>query len=227
MDMHLHTAASFDCLCPPDTVLAAAAARGVERLCVTDHNTLEAARWLKRRFPGRIVVGEEVKTGEGVDIIGLFLREEIPQGTPALETCQRIREQGGVVYVPHPFASGKGGDGAILPVVEALVDAVEGFNGRIHDPALNERAAAWGRVRDLPLGAGSDAHTLREVARTHVELPAFDVDDPAALLAALRHGTLHGTSSSRAVHLASTWAKVRKRLPGGTWSADEAEDGGE
>ncbi|MEX0891109.1 MAG: PHP domain-containing protein [Gemmatimonadota bacterium] len=222
LDMHLHTAASFDCLSDPEAVLAAAVARGIQRICVTDHDTLDAARWLQRRHPAQVIVGEEVKTAERVDIIGLFLREEIPGGTPARETCLRIREQGGIVYVPHPFTGGKGGGGAILPEVADLVHAVEGFNGRIHDPALNERAVSWAQERGLPLGAGSDAHTLAEVGGTHIRLPDFDIGDPASFLAALAHATLHGVAASRLVHLASTWAKVRKRLPReSTWTGTE------
>ena len=139
------------------------------------------------------------------------ISELIPKGTPALETCQRIHDQGGIVYVPHPFAGGKGGGGRLLGEIEAHVDAVEGFNARLHDPGLNERAVAWGQARRLPLGAGSDAHTLAEVGRAWVELPAFR-DEPAAFLAALRQGTLHGHASGRVVHVASTWAKLHKRI---------------
>ncbi|HSJ09841.1 MAG TPA: PHP domain-containing protein [Longimicrobiales bacterium] len=212
--MHLHTRASFDCLSDPHEVMRCARARGLDRICVTDHNEIAAAVELHAAYPGRVIVGEEVKTAEGVDVIGLFLTEAIPKGTPARETCERIRAQGGLVYVPHPFAGGKGGGGRILPEIEDLVDAFEGFNARIHDPALNARAVAWAKARDLPLGAGSDAHTLRELGRAWVELPDFE-PTPGALLAALRAGTIHGTLSSHAVHLASTWAKVRKRLPGG------------
>jgi predicted metal-dependent phosphoesterase TrpH len=214
LDMHLHTRASFDCLSDPHEVMRRARACGLDRICVTDHNEIAAAVELQAAYPGRVIVGEEVKTAEGVDVIGLFLTEAIPKGTPARETCERIHAQGGIVYVPHPFAGGKGGGGSILPVIEDLVDAFEGFNARIHDPALNARAVAWARERDLPLGAGSDAHTLDELGRAWVDLPDFDLT-PGALLTALRAGTIHGTLSSHAVHLASTWAKVRKRLPGG------------
>jgi predicted metal-dependent phosphoesterase TrpH len=187
-----------------------AVARGIDRICVTDHNEIDVAQELQRAYPDRVIVGEEVKTAERVDIIGLFLSERIPEGTPARETCERIREQGGVVYVPHPFAAGKGGGGAILDSIEELIDVFEGFNARIHDPALNERAVAWARARGIPLGAGSDAHTLREVGCAWADVPAFEGagDFPAAL----RSGTIHGSSSSRMVHLASTWAKVHKRL---------------
>jgi predicted metal-dependent phosphoesterase TrpH len=213
IDMHLHTRGSFDCLSDPAAVLERARQRGLDRICVTDHNEIAQAVELKAAFPDIVIVGEEVRTAEGVDIIGLYLQERIPKGTPARATCERIREQGGVVYVPHPFAGGKGGGGRILGEIADLVDAVEGFNARIHSAALNERAAAWARERELPLGAGSDAHTLREVGRAWVELPAFE-DTAQGLLAALPHGRVHGVLSSYAVHLASTWAKLRKRTGG-------------
>src|SRR5688572_17605362 len=108
IDMHLHTRRSFDSLNDPDAVLRTADERGLQRICVTDHNQIETALELKARFPDRIIVGEEVKTAEGVDVIGLYIREAIPKGTPALETCRRIHDQGGLVYMPHPYAPGKG-----------------------------------------------------------------------------------------------------------------------
>jgi predicted metal-dependent phosphoesterase TrpH len=209
IDMHIHTRASFDCLCDPERVLERALAAGLNRICITDHNVLAEALALRARYPDRVIAGEEVKTAEGVDIIGLYLEEAIPRGTPAVATCERIRAQGGLVYVPHPFAGGKGRGGSVLPRIAELVDVVEGHNARLHDPALNERARAWAAARGLPLGAGSDAHTLREVGRAYVEVPPFE-DTPAGLLAALREGRLVGTSSSRWVHLASTAAKLRK-----------------
>ena len=211
VDMHLHTSRSFDSLNDPIMLLETAAARGVATVCVTDHNEIATALDLAHRFPDRVIVGEEVKTAEGVDVIGLFLHTLIPKGTPARVTCDLIHEQGGLVYVPHPFARGKGGGGRILEVIADQVDAVEGFNARLHDPALNERAVAWARERDLPLGAGSDAHTLAEVARAYVEVPPFE-HRPESFREALRHGTITGQSSSRMVHMASTYAKVRKKL---------------
>lgn len=212
--MHIHTAASFDCLSDPRAVLQCALDRGIDRICITDHNEIRAAVALQAEYPDRVIVGEEVRTAEGVDIIGLFLAERIPRGTPARETCERIRAQGGIVYMPHPFAAGKGGGGLVLEQVGDLVDIVEGFNARIHDPALNERAVGWAAARDLPVGAGSDAHTLREVGRASVEVPPFE-NTPAGLLAALRKGRLSGRASSRAVHIASTWARIRKLAGGG------------
>jgi predicted metal-dependent phosphoesterase TrpH len=214
VDMHLHTRASFDCLSRPDAVLTAAASRGIDVICVTDHNTIDAAVALQRQHPYSVIIGEEIRTAERVDVIGLFVREPLAKGTPAVEACRRIRAQGGLVYVPHPFAPGRGGDGRILPTIEAWVDIVEGFNARVHDRRRNERAQAWAAERSLPAGAGSDAHTLGEVGRAYVEMPRCALE-PAAFLAALRCATLHGTTSARSVHFASTWAKLRKRLRGG------------
>ncbi len=211
VDMHMHTRLSFDCLCDPDAVHAAARSRGIDRICVTDHNEIDAALELHARHPDAVIVGEEVKTAEGVDVIGLFIREVIPKGTPALETCHRIHEQGGIVYVPHPFVGGKGGGGAILETIGDHVDAIEAFNARVHFERFNRAAVEWGREHDVPLGAGSDAHTLAEVGRAYVETPAFEMN-AASFLAALRQATVHGRFSSWAVHGASTWAKIHKRM---------------
>jgi len=213
VDMHLHTARSFDCLSDPERVLAAADARNIDVICVTDHNEIDAALELKARYPERIIVGEEVKTAEGVDVIGLFIEERIPKGTPARLTCDLIHEQGGIVYMPHPYAGGKGGNGRLLDELGRTIDAVEGFNGRIHKPELNRRAVEWAQSHDLPMGAGSDAHTLKEVGRVYVELPRCRLE-PAAFLAALRNGSLHGSSASHLVHIASTYAKLHKKVFG-------------
>lgn len=209
--MHVHTRHSFDCLTDPVRLIEQLDACSLDRVCITDHNELDTALALKERYPDRVIAGEEVKTAEGVDIIGLFITRLIPKGTPALETCARIHEQGGIVYLPHPFAAGKGGGGRLLDVVGDQVDAIEGFNARLHDPSLNERATAWGLGRDVPLGAGSDAHTLAELGRAWVNMPAC-ADEPGAFLTALRGGTIHGRASSRVVHVASTYAKLHKRI---------------
>jgi hypothetical protein len=212
--MHVHTSASFDSLNDPEAVLRAARARGIDRVCITDHNEIEAAVRLRDRHADRVIVGEEVKTAEGVDVIGLFLEEKIQKGTPGRETCERIRAQGGLVYMPHPFARGKGGGGRLLLEVEDLIHIVEGFNARLHDPVLNERALMWAKNAGLPVGAGSDAHTLREVGRAYIDLPAFE-PTAASFLDAVRRGSVRGRRSRRHVHLFSTWAKVRKRMGAG------------
>jgi hypothetical protein len=213
VDMHLHTSRSFDSRNDPRALMAVATARGIDVLCITDHNEISTALRLKEQYPGRVIVGEEVKTAEGVDIIGLFVEWLIPKRTPARDTCELIHAQGGLVYMPHPFARGKGGDGRILDQVADLVDIVEGFNARLHDQKLNARAMEWAVRHGLPTGAGSDAHTLLEVGRGCVEMPDFE-DTPAAFRAAIAHATIRGRESSRFVHVASTYAKLHKKVFG-------------
>ena len=218
VDMHIHTRHSFDCLNDPNALIARTTELGLDVLCITDHNEIDGALRLKEKYPDRIIVGEEVKTGEGVDVIGLYIHTKIPKGTPARETCDRIHEQGGIVYVPHPYAAGKGGSGRILSVIDGHVDAVEGFNGRIHHPHLNQQAVDWALQRGLPLGAGSDAHTLAEVGRAYVEVPDF-ADSATAFREALRSSNIVGRTSSRLVHAASTYAKLHKVIfPDPEWT---------
>ena len=212
IDMHLHTRASFDCLSDPHRVIEAAKARGVQRIAITDHNSLSLALEMAEVFPDAVIPGEEVKTSEGIDVIGLYLREEIPKGTSAKEVCRLVHEQGGIAYLPHPYASGKGGSGRYAEELAPLVDVVEVFNARLHPGRLNEPgeelAARWAKAR----GAGSDAHTVGEVAGGFVEVVDHP-NEPAALLEALAGARIRGITTPWSVHLASTWAKVRKRLP--------------
>lgn len=210
VDMHVHTRVSFDSLNPPEGVLAAAAAAGMDRVVVTDHDAIAGALRAREIDPVRAIVGEEVKTREGFDLIGIFLTELIPRGTPAREACERIRAQGGVVFVPHPFDVRRSGAGERLEEIADLVDVVEAHNARTWVRALNERGEAWALAHGKLLGAGSDAHTLREIGRGFVEVPSFE-PTRESFLAALSAGTVAGrTYSSPASSLFSTYAKVRK-----------------
>lgn len=213
LDMHAHTYASHDCLCRPEAVLAAARARGIDRLAITDHNEIRGALELQRLDPERILVGEEVKTAEGADIIGLLLREKIPKGTPARETCERIREQGGVVYVPHPFDTRRAGGGELLERIADLVDVVEAHNARTWRQAVNLRGEEWARAHGKWVGAGSDSHSVREMGRAYVEVPPFE-PTRESLLAALAAGRVAARGISGPLYsMVSTYAKVRKKLP--------------
>lgn len=210
VDLHLHTRASSDCLSAPSAVVRQAREIGLDRVAVTDHDEIEGALEAKALDPDLVIVGEEVRTAEGLDLIGLFLSEHIPRGGSFRDVAAEIRRQGGVVYVPHPFDSHRGTSEEFLAGVVDCIDAVEGFNARIHDRRLNDRARTWALGRGIPIGAGSDAHLLREIGRAVVVMPPFD--GPAAFRAALPDGRIEGRSSSHLVHLGSTWAKMVKRM---------------
>jgi predicted metal-dependent phosphoesterase TrpH len=221
VDLHSHTGHSSDCLLPAARLLDAAVRRGLAGLAVTDHNTLDgalqAAALVERRperFRGlRIIPGEEVKTNEG-EIIGLFLSQSIPRGLTPEETIDRIRAQGGLVTIPHPFDRFRGSRLAETAIhrVARLVDAIETFNARTTLPADNARALALAQAHHLAATAGSDAHVAWEVGNAYLELDDPPAGEPAALLAQLRRGRVGGRTSLPLVHVGSKLAKWGKRL---------------
>lgn len=192
VDMHAHTMWSGDSTTTPEELVEGVAASGIDVLCITDHNALRGAQELEDSLGCTVVAGEEVKTHVG-EIIGLFLIERIPGGLQPVEVCERIRAQGGVVYIPHPFDPMR--NALAEPVLEdlverGLVDAIEAYNGKTSLTHLNDRAAAFARERGLAAGAGSDAHVAEALGAAYVEVPAFD--GPAAFLDALRRGVVVG-----------------------------------
>ena len=171
MDLHLHTAGSFDCLSDPDAVLDTALEHGLGRIAITDHNELDVALQMADAYPDLIIPGEEIKTEESIDVIGLYLSELIPKGTPAIETIERIREQGGIPYLPHPYAAGKkGAGGRFAEKLAPLCDVVEIFNARLHQPKQNRLAGELAERHGSLCGGGSDAHTLGELGSVSVEV---------------------------------------------------------
>lgn len=194
VDMHSHTMFSGDSTTTFDEVAESVAAAGIDVLCITDHNAVEGAKRLTAALSGvcRVIVGEEVRTHTG-EIIGLFLTEKISYGARADATAAQIREQGGIVYVPHPFDPMRKNltEASLIDIVEqGLVDAIEAFNAKTSLKSLNERARLFGEMHDLALGAGSDAHVPHALGAAYLEMPDFD--GPRDFLAKMRQGHVVG-----------------------------------
>jgi predicted metal-dependent phosphoesterase TrpH len=211
VELHCHTCVSKDCLMSYDAIIRQAQARGLDALAITDHNRIEGAFELAKRAPFPVIIGEEIRTSEG-EIIGYFLREFIPRGLTPEETIRRIRDQGGLVNIPHPFDSLRGSviKREALYRVGPLADMLEVFNGRVIRKRENDMAAAYARQIGKPAVAGSDAHIPIEIGRAIVEIAAFA--DPQSFLRNLPTATWHGTAGPIWAHGFSTWAKVRKRF---------------
>ena len=210
IDLHLHTDASWDSAVSPEKVIDVARRRGLSRIAVTDHNSIQGALAAQAIAPDFVIVGEEIKTTHG-ELIAYFVRERIPPGLSLQETIQRIREQGGVVGVSHPLDRLRReaiGREALLPILP-LVDCVEGFNARVIFPSDNTLSVALAKEHGLPCTAGSDAHSALEIGRAYVEMPPFD--GPAGFVESLRRGKIGGRLSSPCVHLISTINKRRRR----------------
>lgn len=211
VDFHCHTCASGDSLIQPRRLLARAHRLGLDRIAITDHNTLVGALEAARLEPGFVIVGEEIRTTEG-ELLGLFVSEEVPGGLSAEGTIQRLREQRAFICIPHPFDSLRAGgwSEARLRDLIPLVDALEVMNARVWTASANRRAAALAAAVGLPGIAGSDAHSYCEIGRACLRLPPFH--DADSLRTALRSAQAVGDRSSPFVHLASRWAAMRTRL---------------
>jgi predicted metal-dependent phosphoesterase TrpH/glycosyltransferase involved in cell wall biosynthesis len=188
-DLHLHTSWSHDCQIPVADLLDQAQEQGLGAIAVTDHNVfggaLEAAELARRDRDLVVIPGEEVKTEDQGEVIGLFLTEEIPRGQSFGETVSAIRAQGGIVYLPHPFDRLHAiPEPATLHRHLAEVDVLEVYNARLLFEAYNDEALRFARKYDLAMGAGSDAHVLQGVGTGAVRMRAFE--GPEDFLVSLR-----------------------------------------
>jgi predicted metal-dependent phosphoesterase TrpH len=202
VDCHLHTVASGDAVTTLDQLAERVARNRIDVVCITDHNETSAAVAAAQKDLGvRVIVGEEVRTPDG-DVIGLFLAERIPYVLPLAEVTGRIRAQGGLVYVPHPFDRERSSLGPVLAGLCAGgdVDVVEVFNAKIADQALNDRAAEIAERFGLPGAAGSDAHDPEGIGAAYLDMPDFD--GPPSFLTALTSARVVGEYRPHALRYA-------------------------
>jgi predicted metal-dependent phosphoesterase TrpH len=217
IDLHCHTAASFDSLADPLRVIRAAVTRGLTHLVISDHERIEGALRARDAAPAGLVVivGEEVKTADG-DLVCAFLERAIPPGLPATETIARVREQGGLVGIPHPFDRYRNSTGKAAEALEEiarLVDWVEAFNARVVFRDGNERAARFALRMGLPGVAVSDAHSVLEVGVASTRLVG-DPSTPEGLRAALRTTDLQPGRATYLARAVTPVAKLVNRLRG-------------
>jgi hypothetical protein len=200
VDLHMHTDHSGDCATPVEVLLATAREQGFGAIAVTDHNEISGALEAREQAarsgePIKVIVGEEVKTAEQGEVIGLFLEEKIPRGLSLEETIAEIRRQGGVVYVPHPFDRMHSVPDYehLLKVVED-VDAIEIFNPRVAITAFNDEAERFATKYRITAGAGSDSHVAQGLGSVRNRMRDFD--GPEEFLQSLREAEIITRPSS-------------------------------
>ncbi|MDP9284624.1 MAG: glycosyltransferase [Actinomycetota bacterium] len=214
-DLHMHTSWSHDCSIDAAELVDHAEAEGLGAVAVTDHNVfggaLEAADYARGR---QLVVirGEEVKTDDQGEVIGLFLEREIPRGMTFTETVAAIREQGGLVYVPHPFDRLHAiPDPRTLHRHLADIDVLEVYNARLLFEAYNGEALRFARKYNLTMGAGSDAHVLQGVGTGALRMRAFR--DPEEFMISLRSAEVLRRPKSLAYLQSLKWvAQVKEKV---------------
>ena len=220
VDLHSHSSASFDSLSDPRKMVEKAVRLGLTHLAVTDHERIDGAQRAQEHAGDvlQVIVGEEIRTTDG-DMLGLFLERVVPPGMSAVDTAAAIRQQGGLVGLPHPFdgfrSSGgsKAGDAERkLEELAAIVDYVETYNARAYRDA-NPLAGAFAQRHGLPGVASSDAHSIMELGIASTALPG-PFDDAEGLRALLPGAELLPGRASYYVRLWTPVSKLVNRVRG-------------
>lgn len=210
IEFHCHTNASKDSLTAPRELVAACRRKGIDRVVVTDHNTIAGARTAQALDPERVIVGEEIMTTRG-EILAAFVSEEIPKGLTPQETIRRLQDQGAFISVSHPFDRMRSGGWQEHDLLEILpqVDAIEVYNSRCMLPRFNREARRFAEKHRLAGTVGSDAHAAFELGRSLLRLEPFD--GPDELRKVIRTGIQKVRWSPPWFHFSSRYAAVRKR----------------
>ena len=226
-DLHIHTCYSYDSLLSLERLADAVRRRGLDGVAVLDHDEIEGAVRLRESAPFRVIVGEEIGTAHG-GIGALFIEQRIPPHLSAEETIARIREQGGLVFIPHPLARGVPGriEERKLYEIINLIDLIEGYNARAPLADDDRRARDLAAQHSIPVAAGSDGHFACEIGRAWTELDDFET--PEQFLHNLRRAQLHYTGKTpylvpaltvaAMIPLLGAW-RVLRRLWRGDWNA--------
>ncbi len=210
-DLHIHTKYSLDCDTPLEKIITRCQEVGINCVAVADHGTAEGGLKVRKMAPLQVVVAEEILTPRG-EIMGMFLKETIPSGLSVEETISRIKAQGGLVCIPHPFDLFRRSalDTKVIEEIVEQIDVIEVFNSK--SPLLRSAAKtrAFADKHRLLKSAGSDAHTLQQIGEAYVEMPEFNGRDE--FLSALARGKIFGHRTPPTTYLRSIWLKIKNGL---------------
>jgi predicted metal-dependent phosphoesterase TrpH len=222
-DLHVHTKYSHDSFLNFKTLENLYLKKGINCLAITDHNEIEGAlRFKEYTQKIKVIIGEEVFTTHG-EIIGLFLNEKIPAGLSPEETVFRIKNQGGLVYIPHPFDYDRRKSILEFDKIKELIDdidIIEVFNSRTRNQIYNDNALELAIETNKIKAVGSDAHTFLELGRSYQELADFQ--NTEQFLANLNEANLSFEPSPKLVHYHT---KVGKRVKKYLFKRDWIKDG--
>ena len=210
-DLHIHTKYSLDCNTPLEQTISRCEEVGINCIAISDHGTIEGALKILDIAPFPVIVAEEILTTHG-EIMGMFLEECIPNGISAEETISRIKAQGGLVNIPHPFSTLRASalDSEILEELIEQIDLIEVFNARSILRRSSARAQIFAQKHGIPGCAGSDAHTLSEIGNGYVEMPEFNGKED--FLNALVQGKVFGRRTNPLTHINSVLARLKSNL---------------
>ena len=211
VEFHCHTNASKDSLTHPRDLVDACRQKGIDRVIITDHNTIKGAQAAQALDPHLVIVGEEIMTTRG-EILAAFVREEIPKGLSPAETIQRLKDQGAFISVSHPFDEWREGGWQEADLLEILpdVDAIEVYNSRCMLPSFNRAARQFAERHNIAGTVGSDAHAAFELGRSLMSLHPFE--GPVELRDVIRNGVPRLRWSPPWFRLTSRFASILKKF---------------
>jgi predicted metal-dependent phosphoesterase TrpH len=210
-EFHCHTTYSKDSSVRIQDLVIACDKKGIQKLVITDHNTIVGALEAQKLDPYRFIIGEEILTQQG-ELLGIFVKDEIPAGLSAMKTIELLRDQGAFISVSHPldaFRSGHWELSDLLSIV-SCIDAIEVFNARCLLPRFNTRARVFSQLHKLLGTVGSDVHSIGEVGKATLTLPDFE--DAPSLKFALTLAQPHVCLSGPWVHFQSLNSSRRNRV---------------
>lgn len=211
VDLHLHTCYSPDSNASLKSIIERCKRLGIGCIAVTDHNTIAGALRMQEIAPFPVIVGEEVMSSAG-EIIGYFIGEQIPRGLSPQEVVARIKDQDGLVCLPHPF-DGFGRYPLKAEYREELlsqIDIIEVFNARSIRNNFSEQARLYAQQHGFLCSAGSDAHSAREVGNAYVDMPNFGNRDEFKI--SLGKGRIAGQKNSVIDRVTTAISTLPKRL---------------
>jgi predicted metal-dependent phosphoesterase TrpH len=209
LEFHCHTHASKDSLTKPADLIKTARRKGLDRLVITDHNSIQGAVAAQKLDPELVIVGEEIMTTRG-EILAAFVREEISQGLTPQETIKILKEQAAFISVSHPFDRLRKGGWEEKDLLEIIhdVDAIEIFNSRCMNPMFNMQAKQFAEKYNLAGTVGSDAHAAFEVGKSVILLDQFA--GPDEMRKVIKQAKYKTKLSPWWVHFVSRYASMKK-----------------
>lgn len=188
-DTHIHTKYSGfskysfipfpESIAEPKTMVQAAGKKGLDVVCITDHDSIEGAVQAKKQTLGNhqkveVVIGEEISSRDG-EILALFIEEFIKPNQSAEETIDLIHDQGGIAVAPHPFSVHCPCLGWKISQLD--LDGIEIFNAIHREGFSNLVALKEGCVNGEAKMGGSDAHSPKMVGNGYTVFKGSTQDD--------------------------------------------------
>lgn len=174
LDLHCHSKFSYDNHLEPEDLIQRAFELGLDGVCLTEHNSVDASRPVDRIIhPANFLVfrGVEVSTDQG-HLLVYGVRDDSwnkwgrTMHFKLHEVVRRVHSLGGICVPAHPFR-GWESLGETLFTFNGF-DAIETHNG-VNSSQQNQPAIKAALKLGLPSIGGSDCHYLYQVGRAFTQ----------------------------------------------------------